>query len=88
MLFALMGSEELDALNQQIVKQLKNRYNDLNYYKRFVIGLDKSKMRYYDVEATAQVNLSDSGQPKDEPLFDKGNFGRNVKDNDYSNFKF
>ncbi len=89
MLFALIGNEELDALNQQIIKQLKNRYNDLNYYKRFVIGLDKSKMKYYDVEASAQVGLSDAGQAKDIPAFDKGSFGSGMKaESDYSGFKF
>lgn len=89
MLFALIGTEELDQLNQQIVKQLKNRFNDLNYFKRFVIGLDKSKMKYYDVEASAQQNLADSGQKNDTPLFDKGSFGkRNKSESNYDGFKF
>lgn len=90
MLFALIGNEELDALNQQIVKQLKNRFNDTNYYKRFVIGLDKSKMKYYDVEASAQMGLSDVGQTKpDIPSFDKGNFGKGTKaESSFDDFKF
>jgi len=90
MLFALISTEELDQLNQIIVKQIKNRYNDVNYYKRFVLGLDKSKMRFYDVEASAQKNISDSGQPKDDtPSFDRGRFGRGMKsETNYNDFKF
>ena len=49
-MFALISTEELENLNQIMVKQLKNRYNDLNYYKRFVIGVDRARMKLYDVE--------------------------------------
>ena len=45
-----------------MVKQLKNRYNDLNLFKRFVVGIDRAKMRLYDVEDSAQVDIVDSGQ--------------------------
>ena len=86
MLFALIETEELAQLNQQIIKQIKNRYNDVNYYRRFAIGVDKSKMRYYDVESSAQTNLADSGQP---PTFDKGSFGSGMKaEKNYDGFKF
>lgn len=86
MLFALIETEELAQLNQQIIKQIKNRYNDVNYYRRFAIGVDKSKMRYYDVESSAQTNLADSGQP---PTFDKGSFGMGMKaEKNYDGFKF
>ena len=61
-MFALVSNEELEGLNQIIVKQLKNRYNDLNLYKRFVIGVDRSKMKLYDVESSAQTTLVDTGQ--------------------------
>ena len=90
MLFALIETDELADLNQQIVKQIKNRYNDVNYYKRFVVGLDKSKMKYYNVEASAQDNISDSGQPKyDTPAFDNGNFSKGMKaEKNYDGFKF
>ena len=72
-----------------IVKQIKNRYNDVNYYKRFVLGLDKSKMRFYDVEASAQNNISDSGQKDTGPAFDKGSFGGGMKaETNYNGFKF
>jgi hypothetical protein len=73
--FALIRTEELDELNQVLVKQLKNRYGDPSHYKRFVIGLDASRMKFYDVEQTAQKNISDSGQSNDDeddtPLFDR-----------------
>jgi archaellum biogenesis ATPase FlaH len=60
-MFALIASEELDQLNQFMVKQLKNRYNDPTLNKRFVIGVDRARMKLYDLEINAQKNLSDSG---------------------------
>ena len=65
-MFALITSEELEELGQIMVKQLKNRYNDPTYYKRFTVGVDRSKMRLYDVEQSGQDGLADSGQ--DKPL--------------------
>jgi hypothetical protein len=89
-MFALVSSEELENLNQIIVKQLKNRYSDPNFYKRFVVGIDRSKMKLYDVEASAQEGLSDNGHMKDDkPLFDKSDFGNRMqKTGDFSGFKF
>jgi hypothetical protein len=73
-MFALISTEELEQLNQIMVKQLKNRYGDPNLYKRFVIGVDRSKMRLYDAEASAQVDIVDSGSPQDDkPLNTFGN---------------
>lgn len=69
-MFALVTSEELESLGQIMVKQLKNRYSDPSSLKRFVIGIDKAKMKLYDVEQSAQ-SLSDSGQ--DKPLNSFGN---------------
>ena len=66
-MFALITTEELQQLNQIMVKQLKNRYSDPNNYKRFVVGVDRAKMRLYDAEDSAQVDISDSGQVKDDP---------------------
>jgi replicative DNA helicase len=77
-MFALISTEELENLNQIMVKQLKNRYNDPSYYKRFVIGVDRSRMKLYDVEDTAQKNIADSGQD-DGPSFDKSSFGQRMK---------
>ena len=71
-MFALVTNEELEALNQILVKQLKNRYSDPNLYKRFVIGIDRAKMRLYDAEQTAQDDIIDSGQD-DKPLNTFGN---------------
>ena len=62
LMFALISTEELESINQIMVKQLKNRYNDLNLFKRFVVGIDRAKMRLYDVEDSAQVDIVDSGQ--------------------------
>ena len=87
-MFALVSNEELEALNQIIVKQLKNRYNDPGFYKRFVIGIDRAKMKLYDVEASAQTGLADSGQDDDVPMFDKSNFGRRQKAESFEGFKF
>jgi replicative DNA helicase len=92
-MFALVSNEELEALNQIIVKQLKNRYNDPNYYKRFIIGVDRAKMKLYDVEASAQVGLADAGHDKDDgPMFDKSDFGKRLHSNSsndqYNGFKF
>jgi len=64
-MFALMSNEELEALGQMKVKQLKNRYNDPSMNKAFIIGVDRSKMRLYDVAASAQ-NIVDSGQKEEE----------------------
>ena len=87
-MFALVSNEELEGLNQIIVKQLKNRYNDPGFYKRFVIGVDRAKMKLYDVEASAQT-LSDSGKhDDDEPMFDKSSFGRRQKAESFEGFKF
>ena len=61
-MFALISTEELEALNQIMVKQLKNRYNDPTMFKRFVVGIDRSKMKLYNVEDSAQKNIVDSGQ--------------------------
>ena len=77
-MFALISTEELENLNQIMVKQLKNRYNDPTYYKRFVIGVDRARMKLYDVEESAQKNISDSGQD-DGPMFDKSSFGSRMK---------
>ena len=79
-MFALISTEELDALNQIAVKQLKNRYNDPTMNKRFVIGIDRAKMRLFDV-APDQQNISDANQVEDsfaEPVFDRTGFGEDV----------
>ena len=63
LMFALIRTEEVEKLNQIMVKQLKNRYNDPGINKRFAIGVDRSRMRLYDCEQTAQQDIQDSGNP-------------------------
>jgi replicative DNA helicase len=81
-MFALISNEQLESLNQIMVKQLKNRYNDLNYYKKFVIGVDRSKMRLYDVEESAQSDIVDNSSKKEEdrPVMDNTVFGSRMND--------
>jgi replicative DNA helicase len=76
-MIALISSEELEDLGQIMVKQLKNRYGDPNMYKRFVVGVDRAKMRLFDVEQTAQEDIVDDG-----PVFDKGDFGSRAREED------
>jgi replicative DNA helicase len=87
-MFALISSEELEGLSQLLVKQLKNRYGDPSYFKKFVIGVDRSKMKLYNVEASAQSNISESGQQDDRPVFDKSEFGKRIKSEAFEDFKF
>ena len=65
LMFALISTEELEGLNQIMVKQLKNRYNDPTIFKRFVVGIDRAKMRLYDCEQSAQDNILDNGQEEE-----------------------
>ena len=65
LMFALISSEELENLGQIMVKQLKNRYNDPTVNKRFVVGIDRAKMRLYDCEQSAQNDILDSGQDEE-----------------------
>ena len=65
LMFALISTEDLEGLNQIMVKQLKNRYNDPTVFKRFVVGIDRAKMRLYDCEQSAQEDIVDSGQDEE-----------------------
>jgi len=89
LMFALISTDELADLNQIMVKQLKNRYSDPTTNKRFVIGVDRAKMKLYDAEESAQTNISDSGQIEyDKPVFDKSGFGKRMQKNrDFGNLK-
>ena len=84
LMFALISTEELEDLNQIMIKQLKNRYNDPTMNKRFIIGIDRAKMKLYDVEQTAQGDIVDSGQ--DDAVFDKSNFGSKMEKKSYEKF--
>jgi replicative DNA helicase len=65
LMFALISTEELEGLGQILVKQLKNRYNDPTIHKRFVIGIDRAKMRLYDCEQSAQDGIVDNGREEE-----------------------
>ena len=84
LMFALISTEELEDLNQLMIKQLKNRYNDPTMNKRFIIGIDRAKMKLYDVEQVAQGDIVDSGQ--DDAVFDKSNFGSKMEKKSYEKF--
>ena len=81
-MLALVTSEELEGMGQIMVKQLKNRYTDLGKCKRFVIGVDRTKMKLYDVEESAQDLMDDT------PVMDKGNFGEREKATNRKKSKF
>ena len=83
LMFALISTEELDDLGQILVKQLKNRYNDLTKYKRFVIGIDRSRMKLYDVEESAQTDIMSDMVP-DKPI---NNFGDRDSKDTFADFK-
>ena len=82
LMFALISTEELEALNQIMVKQLKNRYNDPTMNKRFVVGIDRAKMRLYDCEQSAQNELVDNKQEEEYNNEDK------KPKKDFAGFKF
>jgi hypothetical protein len=85
-MFALISTEELQQLNQIMVKQLKNRYGDPNFNKKFVIGVDRAKMKLYDAESSAQAGLVDTGQD-DPPLNTFGNRESKFGANKFSGIK-
>jgi hypothetical protein len=66
LMLALISTEQLEGMNQLMVKQLKNRYNDPTLHKRFVVGIDRAKMRLYDCEQAAQDDILDSGDDSEE----------------------
>jgi len=87
LMFALISTEALEEIGQMQVKQLKNRYNDPSMNKRFVVGVDRSKMRLYDVESQAQEEIVDNGQEKKlNREFDKPSFGKDTKDKQIERF--
>jgi len=82
LMFALISTEELEQLGQIMVKQLKNRYNDPTMNKRFVVGIDRAKMRLYDVEQNAQKDILDSGKEEEYT------YEENQNQSKFSGFKF
>ena len=78
-MFAIVATDELDELGQLMIKQLKNRYNDLSQNKNFVIGVDRAKMRLYDVEASAQATF-------DRPVMDNSEYGQRYDEEENMRF--
>ena len=83
LMFALISTDELESLGQILVKQLKNRYNDPTINKRFIVGIDRAKMRLYDVEQKAQADLLDSGQEEEYDALAEKAFNDKKKFNDF-----
>jgi replicative DNA helicase len=81
LMFALVSTEELEVVNQIMVKQLKNRYNDPTVNKKFVVGIDRAKMRLFNTEQSAQDNLID-----DTPVFNKSKAGQSIDSEKKSRF--
>ena len=82
LMFALISTEELEKDGQLMVKQLKNRYNDPTLYKRFVVGIDRARMRLYDVDQSQEPQLVD-----DTPVFDKSNAGGRISAEKFDGWK-
>ena len=83
LMFALISTEELEQQGSILVKQLKNRYNDISINKRFLVGIDRAKMRLFDCEQSAQDDLLDSGQ---EVQYDNEESPFKTKTQKYSDF--
>ena len=86
LMFALISTEELEAQQQIMVKQLKNRYSDPTSNKRFMVGVDRSKMRLFDLTDEVQKTIQDNGQNISEAVFDKGDFNARIS-SDYGAIK-
>jgi replicative DNA helicase len=82
LMFALISTEEMEALNQILVKQLKNRYNDPTIHRRFVVGIDRAKMRLYNTEQEAQDDIVD-----DRPVFSKSRTGEAIDEEGKGSYK-
>ena len=83
-MFALISTDELEELGQIMVKQLKNRYNDLSVNKRFIVGIDRAKMRLSDCEQSAQNDVLDSGQDEEYENEDR----KSSRKEKFGTFKF
>jgi ribosome biogenesis protein Nip4 len=81
-MFALISSEKLEDYSQIMIKQLKNRYNDPTLFRKFVVGIDRAKMRLYDVEESAQADIADEG-----PVFGKSKIGQSIDSEKKDKFK-
>ncbi len=86
-MFAIISTEQMEELGQIMVKQLKNRYNDPTVNRKFVVGINRNKMRLFDVDQAAQDELVDNGQENDTPAFDIATGGK-FKKRDFTGFDY
>ena len=84
-MMALIATEELDKMNQLMIKQLKNRFGDPNRYGKFCVGIDRSKMKLYNLETSANHEFEQNVQENNKPVFDNTEAG---KDFNNADFKF
>ena len=88
LMFAIISTEQMEALGQLLVKQLKNRYNDPTLNRKFIVGVNRAKMRLFDVAQSAQDELVDTGQKIDDtPSFDVATGGK-FKKQDFSGLDY
>ena len=87
LMFAIISTEQMEELGQIMVKQLKNRYNDPTINRKFIVGVDRAKMRLFDVNQAAQDELVDNGQEDDTPSFDVATGGK-FKKRDFTGFDY
>ena len=87
LMFAIISTEQMEELGQIMVKQLKNRYNDPTVNRKFIVGIDRAKMRLFDVDQAAQDELVDSGQEDDTPSFDVATNGK-FRKRDFPEFEY
>ena len=88
LMFAIISTDQMEEVGQILVKQLKNRYNDPTTNRKFVVGIDRAKMRLFDVSQAAQDELVDTGQTKDDtPSFDIATGGK-FRKQDFSGFDY
>ena len=87
-MFAIISTEQMEAVGQLLVKQLKNRYNDPTLNRKFIVGVNRAKMRLFDVAQSAQDELVDTGQKEDDtPSFDIATGGK-FKKQDFSGLDY
>ena len=87
LMFSIISTEQMEELGQIMVKQLKNRYNDPTINRKFIVGVDRAKMRLFDVNQAAQDELVDNGQEDDTPSFDVATGGK-FKKRDFTGFDY
>jgi len=90
-MFALISNEKLEEAGQMLIKQLKNRYSDPTTNKKFLVGIDRAKMKLSDLGDQSQSGLVDTGKEEDDddtPAFDKATKGRMKNKKDFGEFKF